>query len=72
MLGQLNYMDGLGVSSKNKLPTGVDALHEEEYASQSVLLQEFTNIPVIDNAWTFKSTSGMLAGLLLFYIFWAK
>lgn len=62
-------MDGSGVSPTIKSPAGVDAVAEEEYASQSILLQEFTNISTIDMAWTFKSTSGMLAGCLFFYFY---
>lgn len=38
---------------------------EEEYASQSMLLQEFSEVPNIEQAWTFKSTTGMLFGLVL-------
>ncbi|KAG8091599.1 hypothetical protein GUJ93_ZPchr0012g18853 [Zizania palustris] len=35
----------------------MDALASEEYASQSKLLQEFTNIPSIDSAWVFKTNN---------------
>jgi len=31
---------------------------EEEYASQSKLLQEFTNVCSIDKAWIFQSEKG--------------
>lgn len=40
---------------------GLDAATEGEYASQSILLQEFTNLSTIDKAWTFKSDSGSQA-----------
>lgn len=48
-------------SSTKELPAGLDAAMEEEYASQSVLLKEFTNISTIDKAWTFKSNVGKFA-----------
>ncbi|CAK9168519.1 unnamed protein product [Ilex paraguariensis] len=51
-------MDSSGVSPPNKMPVGIDADAEDEYASQSKLLQEYTNISSIDKAWTFKSASG--------------
>ncbi|KAM1724025.1 hypothetical protein ACFX13_022581 [Malus domestica] len=41
------------------MPLGVDATTEEEYASQSRLLQDFTSISSIDKAWIFKSDSGI-------------
>ena len=44
-----------------EMPLGLDTTTEEEYASQSKLLQEFTSIPSIDKAWTFKSDDGMTA-----------
>ncbi|XVF66572.1 hypothetical protein PTKIN_Ptkin10aG0047900 [Pterospermum kingtungense] len=40
------------------LPVGLDEATEEEYASQSKLLQEFTSTSSIYKAWTFKSDSG--------------
>ncbi|KAJ6430149.1 hypothetical protein OIU84_021541 [Salix udensis] len=40
------------------LPVGLDAKTEEDCASLSKLLQEFTSIPNIDKAWTFKSDTG--------------
>lgn len=46
--------DAVGSPTKD-MPVGLDAATEEEYASVSKLLQEFTNIPTIDKAWTFKS-----------------
>ncbi|KAL8481597.1 hypothetical protein ACS0TY_027926 [Phlomoides rotata] len=49
-----SVMDTKKVSSK-EMPLGLDAATEEEYASLSQLLQEFTNMPTIDKAWTFKS-----------------
>ena len=42
---------------------------EEEYASMSKLLQEFTNIPTIDKAWTFESESGIVASCLFALLF---
>lgn len=36
----------------------MDALASEEYASQSKLLQEFTNAPSIDGAWVFQTNNG--------------
>ncbi|KAM3708097.1 hypothetical protein ACJW31_02G073000 [Castanea mollissima] len=42
-----------------EMPLGLDTTIEEEYASQSKLLQEFTSIPSIDKAWTFKSDDGI-------------
>jgi acylaminoacyl-peptidase len=35
----------------------MDALASEEYASQSKLLQEFTNAPSIDGAWVFQTNN---------------
>lgn len=54
-------MDSVQSSSKKEFPVGLDAVMEEEYASQSVLLKEFTNISTIDKAWTFKSNVGSQA-----------
>lgn len=45
--------------SIKEMPLGLDAKMEEEYASQSKLLQEFTSISNIDKAWIFKSDDGM-------------
>ncbi|KAL4643377.1 hypothetical protein ACB092_02G087700 [Castanea dentata] len=42
-----------------EMPRGLDTTIEEEYASQSKLLQEFTSVPSIDKAWTFKSDDGI-------------
>ncbi|XAR57316.1 Acylaminoacyl-peptidase [Bertholletia excelsa] len=50
-------MDGYGASPLKEMPLGLDEVTEEEYASQSKLLQEFTSIPAINKAWTFKSNS---------------
>uniref|UniRef100_A0A6V7QSZ4 Acylamino-acid-releasing enzyme n=1 Tax=Ananas comosus var. bracteatus TaxID=296719 RepID=A0A6V7QSZ4_ANACO len=36
-------------------PVAIDEATSEEYASQSKLLQEFTNMPSIDKAWVFTS-----------------
>lgn len=55
-------MDGSKISNvADEFPSGIDPTTEEEYAVQSKLLQEFTKIPNIDKAWTFKSDSGMIA-----------
>ncbi|TVU31058.1 hypothetical protein EJB05_22725 [Eragrostis curvula] len=35
----------------------MDAMTSEEYTSQSKLLQEFTNVPSIEDAWVFKANS---------------
>ncbi|CAD5175172.1 unnamed protein product [Musa acuminata subsp. malaccensis] len=43
------------VSAKEMPPNGIDPTTAEEYASQSKLLQEFVNLPIIDKAWIFKS-----------------
>lgn len=51
-------MDGSGADTIKEVPLGLDETVEEEYASQSKLLQEFTNIPSIDKAWVLKSDSG--------------
>ncbi|KAL0348931.1 UNVERIFIED_CONTAM: Acylamino-acid-releasing enzyme [Sesamum angustifolium] len=48
-------MDDVGGSPIKQIPEGLDAASEEEFASLSKLLQEFTDIPTIDKAWTFKS-----------------
>ncbi|XP_059446033.1 acylamino-acid-releasing enzyme isoform X2 [Corylus avellana] len=42
-----------------EMPLGLDAATEEEYASQSKLLQEFSSISNIDKAWIFKSDGGI-------------
>uniref|UniRef100_A0A6N2MP39 acylaminoacyl-peptidase n=1 Tax=Salix viminalis TaxID=40686 RepID=A0A6N2MP39_SALVM len=52
------FMDAPVASSPKDLPVGLDAKTEEDYASLSKLLQEFTSIPNIDKAWTFKSDTG--------------
>ncbi|XP_071940515.1 acylamino-acid-releasing enzyme-like isoform X1 [Coffea arabica] len=51
-------MDSSGVSSFPENPVGLDRVCEEEYTSQSRLLQEFTEIATIDKAWAFTSSSG--------------
>uniref|UniRef100_M1B1L6 Acylamino-acid-releasing enzyme n=1 Tax=Solanum tuberosum TaxID=4113 RepID=M1B1L6_SOLTU len=51
-------MDSVGASSPKEFPLGLDASLEEEYSSQSSLLQDFTSIPTIDKAWTFTSDGG--------------
>ncbi|KAK4405803.1 Acylamino-acid-releasing enzyme [Sesamum angolense] len=50
-----SIMDDVGDSPIKQIPEGLDAASEEEFASLSKLLQEFTDIPTIDKAWTFKS-----------------
>lgn len=40
-------------------PVAIDEATSEEYASQSKLLQEFTNMPSIDKAWVFTSDKGI-------------
>ncbi|XP_065863188.1 acylamino-acid-releasing enzyme isoform X2 [Euphorbia lathyris] len=52
-------MDASTDTTSMELPLGLDADTEEEYASQSKLLQEFTSISSIDKAWTFKSNNGI-------------
>ncbi|KAJ4846246.1 hypothetical protein Tsubulata_012565 [Turnera subulata] len=52
-------MDASSETAPTKeLPIGLDPNTEEDYASLSKLLQEFTRIPSIYKAWTFKSKSG--------------
>ncbi|XP_073056757.1 acylamino-acid-releasing enzyme 1 isoform X2 [Primulina eburnea] len=51
----LTVMDNSKSNPTKELPVGFDATMLEEYASLSKLLQEFTDIPTIDKAWTFKS-----------------
>lgn len=59
---KLFAMEGSKVNQVKDLPLGLDPTTEDEYNSQSKLLQEFTNISSIDKAWTFKSGgSGMNA-----------
>ncbi|MBA0651675.1 hypothetical protein Goklo_018981, partial [Gossypium klotzschianum] len=52
-------MNSSKAGTVKELPVGIDEATEEEYASQSKLLQEFTNISSIDKAWVFKSESGI-------------
>lgn len=63
-------MNSVGASSPKKVPLGLDASFEEEYSSQSSLLQDFTSIPTIDKAWTFTSDGGMISLLICSLIFW--
>lgn len=56
-------MDNSRVVPSMTTPVSFD---EEEYASQSMLLQEFSNVSNIEQAWTFKSTTGMSFGLVLY------
>ncbi|MQL86069.1 hypothetical protein Taro_018587 [Colocasia esculenta] len=44
--------------SPKEMPLGIDAGTVEEYAFQSKLLKEFTDVPSIDKAWIFKSDDG--------------
>ncbi|KAJ0233076.1 Acylamino-acid-releasing enzyme [Hirschfeldia incana] len=48
-------------SGTKELHVGLDTATEEEYATQSKLLQEFMSIPTIDKAWIFNSDSGSQA-----------
>ncbi|XP_031255975.1 acylamino-acid-releasing enzyme 1-like [Pistacia vera] len=52
-------MDSSKADTPKEIPSGLDSSTEEEYASQSKLLQEFVNISTIDKAWTFKSGNGI-------------
>lgn len=60
-------MDGSKADTPKETPSGLDTATEEEYASQSKLLQEFINISTIDNAWTFKSGNGMTNNVCNFF-----
>ncbi|XP_060178673.1 acylamino-acid-releasing enzyme-like isoform X2 [Lycium barbarum] len=51
-------MENAEASPLKRFPLGLDETSEEEYSSQSALLQDFASIPTIDKAWTFTSTSG--------------
>ena len=57
-------MDSSKAGTVKELPVGLDEATEEEYASQSKLLQDFTSISSIDKAWSFKSDSGRMAKVL--------
>ncbi|XP_056848052.1 acylamino-acid-releasing enzyme-like [Raphanus sativus] len=50
-------MDSSGTDSAK----GLDSTTEEEYGTQSKLLQDFMTIPTIDKAWIFNSDSGTQA-----------
>lgn len=52
-------MEGSKDGLVKEYPLGLDANTEEEFASQSKLLQEFGSISNIDKAWVFKSKSGI-------------
>ncbi|KAJ9536989.1 hypothetical protein OSB04_029722 [Centaurea solstitialis] len=52
-------MDGSGVSPAKEVAVGLDAVIEEEYASQSKLYKVFTSMSTIDKAWTFSSSNGL-------------
>lgn len=51
-------MDASKAAPAKQVSSVLDATAEEEYASLSKLLQEFTNISSIDKAWTFNSGNG--------------
>lgn len=69
MLNHLDLVmdDVVGNPTKHML-VGLNAANEEEYASVSKLLQEFTNIPTIDKAWTFKSKTGIVYSSVFIYL----
>ncbi|XVF38328.1 hypothetical protein REPUB_Repub20aG0092000 [Reevesia pubescens] len=52
-------MDSSKAGPVKEFPVGLDEATEEEYASQSKLLQDFTSISSIDKAWIFKSETGI-------------
>ncbi|GFP86076.1 hypothetical protein PHJA_000751500 [Phtheirospermum japonicum] len=54
-LSVVSVMDNTGEIPTKETPVEVDASILEDYASVSKLLQEFSDIPTIDNAWTFKT-----------------
>lgn len=62
-------MDGAGDVSLKELTRGVDPNIEEEYASLSKVLLEFTNIDSIDKAWIFKSGMVLQKGIHCVFIF---
>ncbi|MCD7467803.1 hypothetical protein HAX54_005436 [Datura stramonium] len=51
-------MENSGASPFKDTPVVLDAISEEEYFSQSALLKEFTEIPIIEKAWALKSNTG--------------
>lgn len=62
-------MDTSGAGELKDLKPEFDSTTEEEYASQSKLLQEFVGISSIDKAWIFKSDSGMESYNGNFFVF---
>ncbi|KAG6393375.1 hypothetical protein SASPL_147614 [Salvia splendens] len=56
-------MDNAGGILTKEVPVGLDAAAQEEFASLSVLLQEFSKISTIDKAWTVKPQNGMIASV---------
>lgn len=56
-------MDNAGGIPTKEVPVGLDASAQEEFASLSVLLQEFSKITTIDKAWTIKPQNGMIASV---------
>ncbi|KAL5542092.1 hypothetical protein UlMin_009802 [Ulmus minor] len=65
---KLLAMEGSKTNPVKDLPLGLDATTEEEYSSQSKLLQEFTSISSIDKAWTFKSGGNGIDSQAMFLI----
>ncbi|GAV69585.1 Peptidase_S9 domain-containing protein [Cephalotus follicularis] len=58
---RLSTFQALNSSKACQMSLRLDETTEEEYASQSKLLQEFTSISNIDKAWVFKSDWGSQA-----------
>ncbi|KAG5389212.1 hypothetical protein IGI04_030753 [Brassica rapa subsp. trilocularis] len=58
-------MDSSGTDSSKELHVGLDSATEEEYATQSKLLEEFMSIPTIDKAWILSSVSGSQAMVVM-------
>ncbi|XP_038723947.1 acylamino-acid-releasing enzyme isoform X2 [Tripterygium wilfordii] len=52
-------MEGSKAGLVEEMPLGLDATTDEEYVSQSKLLQDFNSISSIEKAWTFKSEGGV-------------
>ena len=68
-LSSVLAMDSSKAGSVKEFPVGLDEATEEEYASQSKLLQEFTSISSVEKAWSFKSDSGRMAKVSLSFSF---
>ncbi|XP_019449915.1 PREDICTED: acylamino-acid-releasing enzyme-like isoform X2 [Lupinus angustifolius] len=56
-------MENPKATAHKEFPLGLDEWTEEEYAVQSKLLQQFTNISNIDKAWIFNSDNGVSQGM---------